>query len=35
MVEQLYVSRLNMKTVFPGYRDSYVEDKTVARPSYL
>ena len=27
--------RLNIKTVFPKYRDSYVKDKTVARPSYL
>ena len=27
--------RLNIKTLFPGYRDSHVEDKTVARPSYL
>ena len=27
--------RLNIKTVFPGYEDSHVKDKTVARPSYL
>ena len=27
--------RLNIKTVFPGYGDSHVKDKTVARPSYL
>ena len=27
--------RLNIKTVFPRYVDSYVKDKTVARPSYL
>ena len=26
---------LNIKTVFPRYRDSHVKDKTVARPSYL
>ena len=26
---------LNIKTVFPGYGDSHVKDKTVARPSYL
>ena len=28
-------SRLNIKTVFPGYRDSHYKDKTVVRPSYL
>ena len=28
-------SRLNIKTVFPRYGDSYAKDKTVARPSYL
>ena len=27
--------RLNTNTVFPRYGDSYVKDKTVARPSYL
>ena len=27
--------RLNMKTVFMGYEDSHVTDKTVAKPSYL
>ena len=27
--------RLNIKTIFPGYGDSHVKDKTVARPSYL
>ena len=27
--------RLNIKTVFSGYGDSHVKDKTVARPSYL
>ena len=27
--------RLNIKTIFPGYGDSHVKDKTVSRPSYL
>ena len=27
--------RLNIKNIFSGYGDSHVNDKTVARPSYL
>ena len=27
--------RLNIKTIFPGYGDSHVKDKTILRPSYL